>query len=68
MGAKIAVGQFHSALHDVDANLEKAARMVAGAKAQDAQLVVLPETFASAIWSSSARRGVSWRSWAAVTA
>jgi len=47
MGAKVAVGQFHSILYDVEANLEKAACLVAGAKAQGAQLVVLPETFPS---------------------
>jgi len=47
MGARIAVGQFHSRLYDVDANLEKAADMAAGARAQGARLVVLPETFPS---------------------
>jgi predicted amidohydrolase len=47
MGARIAVGQFHSRLYDVDANLEKAASMAAGAHAQGARLVLLPETFPS---------------------
>jgi predicted amidohydrolase len=47
MGPRIAVAQMHSVLYDVDANLEKAARLVAGAKSQGAQLVLLPETFPS---------------------
>lgn len=45
MGPRIAVAQFHSALYDVEGNLEKAARLVAAAAGQGAQLAVLPETF-----------------------
>jgi predicted amidohydrolase len=47
LGAKVAVGQFHSYLYDVEANLEQAARAVSGAAALGAELVVLPETFPS---------------------
>jgi predicted amidohydrolase len=45
MGPRIAVGQMHSTAYDIDGNLEKASRLVAAAKSQGAQLVLLPETF-----------------------
>jgi predicted amidohydrolase len=47
MGPRIAVGQMHSELYDIEANLEKAARLVAAAQSQGAQVVLLPETFPS---------------------
>ena len=45
MGGKFAVAQWHSVLADVEANLQKAAELVAAARAQGADVVLLPETF-----------------------
>lgn len=47
MGVRIATAQFSAKLADVPGNLKRAAAFVAAAKAMDAQIVLLPETFTS---------------------